>query len=154
MHANPDALYSTMTHLNVKHATLVTTNQPFLYQLMLLVPPVKRDCTFRTQQLIVSITTVLMIASHVQLAVSSPKLPLSAKYVQEVTSKALSQQMERNVHHALPVDLLPMIVKILLTMIQSKNASSVPLEHTVLPGKCPVTDVLLGKERLKIKHQT
>jgi len=153
MHANPGVLYSTTTHLNVKHVTLATTNQPFLCQLMLLVPPVKRDCTLTTQQLIVSIMTTLTIASHAQRVVNSPLLPYHARYALVATFKTRSPQMQKNVHRVLLVHLLLMIATILLTTIPSKIVLNVRLEHIVLPVPYSVTDALLGKKRLKIQYQ-
>jgi hypothetical protein len=63
--------------------------------------------------------TTSMIASLAQLVVNSLQL-LLAKCVQVVTIKLNQQQMGKNVHHALPVDLLPMIVMTNLTMMQRK----------------------------------
>ena len=88
-------------------------------------------------------------AWNVKGVVNSLQFPHLAKYALVATSKALSQLTGRNVQHALPVDSLLIIIMMLQTMIQSKNASSVPLEHTVMPVKCPVTDALLEKEHFE-----
>ena len=60
------------------------------------------------------------IAWHVQRVVNSLQLLLFAKYAQVATSKIPSQQMQKNVEHALLVDLLLMIVMMNHTMIPSK----------------------------------
>jgi hypothetical protein len=105
MHASPGVLYSKMIRLNVKHAMLVTTNQPFPYQLMLLVLLVKWDCTLRTKQLNVSITTTLMIASRVQRVVNSPQLLLYVKFALLESFKTPSLPMQKYVQHVLQVDI-------------------------------------------------